>query len=171
MLHLREQAEEIHRNPFGRQHEASELTELSSSSSGEKSGLSKLGFLRRQSRQSSLTGGHRHSRSKDRGAHARKASAAAGGAGIVTVHSEPDTLTSASNPDFATLKQQDCGDEKKIHPVHFVTVEKKVEQQVTGMSELEKEYSAYVLHGMPRASEDNKEGRGDRHLDDEDDKE
>lgn len=170
MLHLREQAEEIHRNPFGRQHEASELTDLSSSSSGEKSGLSKLGFLRRHSRQPSISGGHRHSRSTHRGTHTRKASAAAGGAGTVTVHSEPDTLTSASSPDFVTLKQQD-GDEKKIHPVHFVTVEKKVEQQVTGMSELEKEYSAYVLHGMPRASEDHREGRVDRDLDDEDEKE
>jgi hypothetical protein len=42
----------------------------------------------------------------------------------------------------------------RTHPVHFVDVKTEVEQQVIGMSEREKEYSAYVLYGGARASED-----------------
>lgn len=149
MLHLREQAEEIHAHPFGRQHESSELTGYTSGSSGEKSALSKIGFLRRHSRQSTPETEHHRKGSRTFGIHARKASAAAGNR-TVTVHSEPETFTNSSNSD---LKQQEAGS-PRTHPVHFVDVKTEVEQQVIGMSEREKEYSAYILYGGSRASED-----------------
>lgn len=139
MLHLREQAEQIHRSPFGQQYGDSDLTDLTLASSSEN----------RQNMAQPAKECEKKEHCRDLSLHGRRVLVAA--AGTVSIQPESGVQTPTTD-----------AEERPSHPIRFVDVGKEVELQVIDTSDLEKEYSAYIVQSMSRISHDRKEGQAEK---------